>query len=69
MYRNLEAEIARAGVTRKDLARVLGCSLGTVSMKMTGKSPFTIPDARAIKSFLGGDKPIEYLFEVEQGAS
>ncbi|MDR1771637.1 MAG: XRE family transcriptional regulator [Hungatella sp.] len=66
MYKNLEAELARIGATRKDVANILGRTPGTVSLKMNGKSPFTIPEARILKTFLGADKSIEYLFAQEQ---
>ena len=42
MYRNLKAEIARRGISRKELATVIGCTEGTISMKMNEKSSFTI---------------------------
>lgn len=62
MYRNLAAEMARKGATRRDVAKVLGCSPGTVSLKLRGKAILTLPEAQAIKEFLGVDVPIEELF-------
>lgn len=62
MYRNLEAEIARSGVTRKEIANVIGCTVGTVCQKLNGKSAFTLPEAKTIKDFLAVDIPIEDLF-------
>lgn len=69
MYLNLEAELARKMATRKDVAKIIGCSIGTVSQKMNGKSFFTIPEARALQVFLGADKPMEYLFATEEEIS
>lgn len=69
MYRNLEAELARNMLTRKDIAQVIGCSVGTVSQKMHGKSFFTVPEALALQDFLGSDKSIEYLFATEEEIS
>lgn len=40
MYCNLRAEIARRGISRKELAAVIGCTEGTLSMKMNEKSSF-----------------------------
>lgn len=63
MYRNLKAEIARRGISRKELATVIGCTEGTISMKMNEKSSFTIPEALAIKKFLNVDCSLDELFE------
>lgn len=62
MYRNLEAEIARSGVTRKEIANVIGCTVGTVCQKLNGKSAFTLSEAKTIKDFLAVDISIEDLF-------
>lgn len=66
MYRNLEAELARNGITRKEIAKIIGCSTSTVSQKMSGKSSFTMPEARALQKVLGIDKPIDYLFATNE---
>lgn len=63
MYRNLKAEIARRGISRKELATVIGCTEGTISMKMNEKSSFTIPEALAIKKYLNVDCSLDELFE------
>lgn len=67
MYRNLCAEMARNGVTRKDLSQVLGCTVGTVGQKLTGKSDFNFAEAKKIKRYLGVDMPIDILFEADEG--
>lgn len=38
MYRNLEAEMARAGITQGQLAKELGITPTTLSLKLNGKS-------------------------------
>ncbi|PWM58597.1 MAG: DNA-binding protein [Subdoligranulum variabile] len=63
MYCNLRAEIARRGISRKELAAVIGCTEGTLSMKMNEKSSFTIPEAVAIKKYLNVDCSLDELFE------
>lgn len=63
MYCNLKAEIARKGISRKELATVIGCTEGTLSMKINEKSSFTIPEALAIKRYLNVDCTLEELFE------
>lgn len=62
MYRNLKAEIARKSVSRKQLAAVIGCSEGTFSQKINERSSFSIPEAVAIKQYLGVDCSLEELF-------
>lgn len=59
MYRNLEAEIVRKGSSRKEVAAFLGCTVSTLSLKMTEKTPFTLPEATKIKAFLDVDLSIE----------
>lgn len=61
-YPNLEAELVRAGLTKKDLAPILGCTRSTLSLKLNGKSPLTLLEAIKIKQFIGVDMPLEELF-------
>jgi len=61
MYPNVEAEMARARMTRTKMARQMGITLGTLSLKLSGNSDFTFPEA--IKKLLKVDIPIEELFE------
>jgi len=63
MYRNLEAELARKGITKTKMAEELGLTLGTLSLKLNGKSNLTLPEAVKIKKVLAVELPIEYLFE------
>ena len=52
--------MARNGVTRKDLAQVLGCTVATVGRKLTGKSKFDFAQAKKIKNYLGEN--MDFLF-------
>ena len=69
MYPNMEAEMARAQITGKELADELGMSLGTFSAKRNGKvvkdrkNCFSLDDAAAIKRALHSKLPLEALFE------
>lgn len=63
MYPNLRAEIARKGVTATAIADALGITKGTLSLKMQGKSAFTVPEAKAIKKLLDADVTIDELFD------
>lgn len=65
MYPNVEAEIARKRTTKTKLARQMGITLGTLSLKLSGKSDITFPEAIKIKQLLKVDMPIEKLFKEE----
>lgn len=63
MYRNLEAELKRNGITRADIAAVLGINIATVSEKLTKPNRLKYSEAAKIKKAFFGDMDIEYLFE------
>ena len=65
MFNNLEAELKRKKILRKDLAKYLSLTIGTVSQKLNGKAPITLPEALAIKQFLKVNIPVEKLFAYE----
>lgn len=67
MYKNLRAEIARKGLTKKNIAKEAGLSEGAFFKKLNGASGFTFDEAVKIKRILGVDCPIEYLFADEEG--
>lgn len=66
MYNNLEAELRRKKILRKDLAKKLNLTIGTISQKLNGKAPITLKEALAIKDFLNVDIPLEKLFDFEK---
>lgn len=63
MFPNLRAEMARKGITTKDLSSCLGCSPKTVLNKFSGKSEFTRVELFKIKNEFFPDLTIEYLFQ------
>ena len=63
MYPNVEAEMARARMTRTKMARQMGITLGTLSLKLSGNTDFTFTEAIMIKKLLKVDIPIEEIFE------
>ena len=69
MYPNLRAELARKGITVRLLAKKIGMATSTLSLKLSGKSSFTLEEAIAIKQYLNDVKPfngcisLEVLFE------
>lgn len=63
MYSNLKAEMKRGGFTLETVSRKLGITLGTLSLKLNGKYPVTLNEAKKIKEIIGVDIPLEDLFE------
>ena len=63
MFPNLKAEMSRKGVTLADLAEVLNVTVPTVSLKLNGKTPLTLSEAKLIKNYLEVDIPLEELYE------
>ena len=63
MYRNLEAEMTRKGITKKDLAAQLKIPYTTLLDKFNGESRFWLDEALRIKKDVFPDLSIEYLFE------
>lgn len=68
MFPNLKAELARAGITLRELANRLNergvkIALSTLSQKMNGKFQFTLDEAEAIRGVIGTDQTLEVLFE------
>lgn len=64
MYRNLEAEMVRQGITRKDIAELLDVRYATVIDKLKGKFSFTLDEAFKIKNSFFSELSFEYLFEI-----
>lgn len=73
MFRNLEAELRRAGISRKELAEKVGCNQGTLSLKLNGKSIVTLPEAMRMKKViydaLQMEFTLEYLFATQDQQS
>jgi transcriptional regulator with XRE-family HTH domain len=66
MYRNLEAELARKGITRADIAKVLGVALGTVSEKLNNSRKLKVYEAMKIRKAFFPDLDFDYLFETQE---
>lgn len=52
LYPNLEAELARAGIDKKELAKVIGKSKNTLYSRLNGKTELTLSEARIIKAYV-----------------
>ena len=62
MVSKLNAEMARKGITSAYLAKELGLTPTTLSLKLNGKSEISLKQAVRIKAILGVDIPLETLF-------
>lgn len=65
-YVNLEAEIARKGLSKKEIAETLGVRLATVYDKLKGKYPFTLDEAFKMRNTYFPEFTLEYLFYTEE---
>lgn len=63
MYRNLEAEMARHSIKRKNLSDEIGVKYSTISDKLNGRTPFTFDETVKIKKTFFPELPLEYLFD------
>ncbi|MDE6708360.1 MAG: hypothetical protein K2K06_10045 [Oscillospiraceae bacterium] len=62
VYPELEAQLAKKGCYKMELAKMLGIMPRTLSNKMSGVSHFTIEEAMKIRDEWFSDIPIEKLF-------
>lgn len=66
MYRNLEAELARKQISRKEIAEKLGITATTLSFKLNGKSELSLAECVEIKRLLDTEEPLDYLFAQDE---
>lgn len=63
-HNNLEAELARKNISKRDYAKYLQIDYSTLFRKLAGQSPFTIGEAFKTIRLIGAEiSTIEYLFE------
>ena len=63
MYKNLEAELKRNGLTQNDLCKLLNLNKSTISNKMNGIRDFKLIECKKIAIWL--NSTIDYLFEIK----
>ena len=67
MYRNLKAELVRHNISNIDIAKKLGITEGTASLKLNGKTKVSLEEAFIIQDLIheksGVTIPIEELFK------
>jgi len=64
MFRNLNAEMARRGITRQDLAKKIGIGSGSLSRKLNGVKSFTLEELNAIRDVLHEILPLNISLDV-----
>lgn len=65
MFPNLRAEMARKGLTTKQIADCAGITRRTLNNKMAGRFPFKHREMRSIRAAFFSDLTLDYLFAVE----
>lgn len=63
LFKNLRAEMVRAGLDVAELAEKVGMKAGALYSRLNGTVPFSLDEAIAIKNVLGVEMPLEELFE------
>lgn len=70
MYRNLHAEISRAGLTQKGMAELINTSYNNFRNKIEGKRIWTLKEMLAIQDtlnkLLDTNLSLDYLFEAKE---
>lgn len=69
MYRNAKAELVRAGLTLADVSKNIKGTVATWSLKLNGRYPITLNEAKSFKKLVKSDLPLEVLFEEFEEAS
>ena len=66
MYKNLKAEIARAGLTNSEMADAIGVKYATLWRLLNGKRQWRLGEMMAVQSYLEGRNgaayTLDYLF-------
>lgn len=63
--KNLEAEMKRYGVSRSDIADLLGLSYRTIHSRFNGESGWGYAECVKIRDMYFPDKSLDYLFETD----
>lgn len=63
MYANLEAEIVRNRISKETIAKKIGKTYTTFTMKLNEKSSFLYGEALTIQESFFPDVDIKYLFQ------
>lgn len=66
IYPDLRAEMARRNICYNEIMSVLGISRASVSLKLNGKRPLVITEAKQIRDELFPDMSLDDLFWAEE---
>lgn len=69
MFRNAKAAMVKAGLILEDLSSNLGGTVSTWSLKLNGKAPITLNEAKDFKRLVKTNMPLEELFEEYEEAT
>ena len=69
IYPNLEAELRRSGISKKEMSERLGIPYSTLFQKLSGKRKTRLRDALKIRDTLFPGMKIDYLFDMEASNS
>lgn len=68
IYKNLEAEMKRSGITRNDIAEYLGISYSTIHSRFNGNTEWIYSECCKIRNYFFPDMELDYLFFTEDKA-
>ena len=66
MYKNLQAEMGRKNINRKQLSEMTGIKYSTISDKLNGRTKFDFDEALKIKNVVFPQFTLEYLFHKDE---
>lgn len=66
MHNNLEAEIVRKRIDRRDIAKAIGRTYNTLNLKIAGKYPFTYDEAVIIHEKFFAEYDMKELFRMTE---
>lgn len=69
MYPEIDIELVKSKMTRKDLSLKTGISYNSLLLKLTGKTIITLDESFAIKKALNSKLSIEKLFQKDSSAN
>ena len=60
-YQHMKAELKRVGASYEDVSALLGMSMNNFSLKINGRIPMTVEEAKAIQATFCRDATLDYL--------